>query len=125
MPSLIRGINHSSFTVNDLDKSRDFYGRVLGLESVPRPDFGIPGIWYGCGDLQIHLIGRRHPQEREARLSPGENHLALEVDDTSAVVARLRTEGVEVMELPNSPTGRKQVFCLDPDGNVLEFIGDR
>jgi catechol 2,3-dioxygenase-like lactoylglutathione lyase family enzyme len=38
--------SHVSVTVTDVEKARWFYGQVLGLSELPRPDFGFPGIWY-------------------------------------------------------------------------------
>ena len=35
--------HHSSFAVADLEKSKDFHGRVLGLESIDRPNFKFHG----------------------------------------------------------------------------------
>src|SRR5438105_4496935 len=37
---------HSGVTVRDLERSRRFYGDLLGLKEVDRPDLGFPGAWY-------------------------------------------------------------------------------
>lgn len=49
--------SHVSVAVSDLEKTKAFYGGVLGLPEIPRPDFPFPGVWYGLGgDLQPHVI---------------------------------------------------------------------
>ena len=39
-------LNHVALHVSDLDASRKFYGELLGLEKIKRPDFNFPGEWY-------------------------------------------------------------------------------
>jgi len=119
---------HLSVTVTDLEAARAFYGGLLGLPEVPRPDFpGIPGIWYGIGgNLQLHIIVnqdlRRTAQER-ATFEIRYPHFALYTEDTDAVAEALTQRGAQVNELPASPTGLRQLFVKDPDGNMIEFIG--
>ena len=38
-------LNHVALHVSDLDASRKFYGELLGLEKIKRPDFNFPGEW--------------------------------------------------------------------------------
>ena len=118
---VIRG-HHFSFTVSDLERSQAFYGGVLGLEEVERPDFGIPGVWYGVGETQIHLIGK--PENADTgtpspKLTPIANHSAFQIEDYDAAIARLRDTGVEFVELSREVG---QIFVRDPDGNIIELI---
>ena len=121
---LVRGVNHISFAVRDLDRARGFYEGVLGLESIDRPDFGIPGRWYQAGDTQVHLI--RVPEGVDTgspppSLTPLANHQAFAIEDYRKVLAELQRHGVEVME---TTPENGQLFVRDPDGNMLEFIVD-
>ena len=46
----IRGFAHSALRVDDAERSKAFYEKVLGLKKLTtRPDFGFPGAWYGVG----------------------------------------------------------------------------
>lgn len=47
---------HAGITVRDLARARRFYSDLLGLKEIPRPDLGFPGIWYGIGACQLHLM---------------------------------------------------------------------
>lgn len=118
---LANGVHHLSFTVADLDRSRAFYENVLGLETIPRPDLGIGGVWYGAGDAEIHLIELpgAEPKPVEGGISPLANHNAFAIDDYEKVLAFLKQEGVEVLE---TSAQRGQMWIRDPDGNVLELI---
>lgn len=121
---LVRGVNHISFAVRDLGRSREFYEGVLGLETIERPDFGIPGRWYQAGDSQVHLIevpegvdvGKPPPG-----LSPLANHQAFAIDDYQQTLEELESHGVEVLQ---TTPDNGQLFARDPDGNMLEFIVD-
>ncbi len=119
---ITKRVHHVSFAVADLDRSRRFYGEVLGLPPIPRPDLGLPGEWYRAGDAEIHLIAT--PQGAEVgspptSTTPLANHCAFGIDDYGKVLEHLKSEGLEVVE---TSAERGQMWVRDPDGNVIEFI---
>lgn len=129
-PTIPNGsFRHVSITVSDLEKAHDFYGKTLGLKQAPRPDLGVPGIWYELGgDLQLHILVNtdwpRSPAERDS-FTVCYPHFALYCDDVPRKAAELRRKGLTVHtndDLPESAPFR-QVFVKDPDGNMIEFIG--
>lgn len=116
-------ILHASLLVSGLEASHRFYGGILGLEIDPeRHDTGFPGIWYRLEDgQQIHLLqlpdpdaGRIHPEH-----GGRDRHVALSVSDLDEIASRL-----DSAEIPFtlSRSGRRALFCRDPDGNALEFV---
>ena len=120
---LARRLSHVSFAVRDVERSLRFYRDLLGLQPVPRPDFGFPGAWLAAGDLQVHLIevpagtdvGSPTPV-----LTPIANHTAFVVADHAATIERLRAHGLQVVD--GGAMG--QSWVQDPDGNVIEFIAE-
>jgi catechol 2,3-dioxygenase-like lactoylglutathione lyase family enzyme len=121
-----KSLRHVSLCVSDLAQAKAFYGDVLGLEELPRPDLGIPGAWLSVGgDLQLHLL--ENPERASAgadhRLSIADPHFALWINDVPSLVEELRGKGLQVLE--NKPGGApfQQAFVKDPDGNMVEFIG--
>lgn len=121
------GVHHLSFTVSDLDRSRRFYERVMGFETIPRPDFGVGGVWYGVGNAELHLIelpagARVETAPKPEKITPLANHNAFAIDDYSKVLDYLKSEGVEVLE---TTPENGQMWIRDPDGNVLELIAPR
>ncbi len=67
----IRRLDHAALLVKDVERSRRFYGQVLGMEEVPRPsNFTFPGAWFRKGRAEIHLIGESEPG-RAAQVQPG------------------------------------------------------
>jgi catechol 2,3-dioxygenase-like lactoylglutathione lyase family enzyme len=119
-------INHVAINVTDVDKSREFYEKVIGLKKIPRPKINIPGEWYGVGQNAIHLIGG----ERLKGIDPTGPHIAVEVEDFAATKAALDEMAIEYLDgermLANLPPEAKrmvgqQLWVRDPDGNVIEL----
>src|SRR2546430_8642897 len=49
-------LNHYLIRANNLERTKDFYCKVLGFEVMPRPDFPFPGYWLGVdGKIQVHM----------------------------------------------------------------------
>lgn len=122
---LVECVHHVSFRVRDLQRSRGFYGELLGLDEIPRPDFGVPGVWYVAGGTQIHLIAAPpgdEPGGPRAAISPIANHCAFAIPDYAKTLDALRTRGVEVLE---TTPEQGQMWLLDPDGNVIELVVPR
>ena len=116
-----RRINHVTLAVpaGEHAKVREFYGQVLGLQEVRRPEalgaiYDI--IWYELLDILLH-IDFTPPWTK-----PAENrHIAVEVKDLDIVRAYLKENGVEIREAVPIPD-RKRFYVLDPFGNYFEFV---
>ena len=120
---MITGILHTSFLTSDLAKSRAFYEGVLGLQRDPnRPAMSFEGVWYNVADnQQIHLLLLPNPEVGLQRPAHGgrDRHVALAVSDFANLVEALKLAGIA---FTLSQSGRRALFCRDPDGNALEFI---
>ena len=111
----LSGVHHVSINVHDAEEVGRFYMDVLGLEKLPRPDFGIPGLWLRSGGQEIHLI------QREGHEAPEGQHFAFRVEDLDATVEELEGRGVEVSKVFQIPGGGRQCFIHDPAGNMVEL----
>ncbi len=149
---MIRGLWHVSFTVSNLDRSVEWYTKVLGLEYVrgqvqdneyTRRLVGFPAARLKVAQLRIpnltipvsrhhiELVEYEQPRGVVVPLqtnSPGVGHWAFVVDDINAEVARLKSLGVRFKsESPNLITegvnrGGYTIYFLDPDGITLELM---
>ncbi|MGD2119500.1 MAG: VOC family protein [Chromatiales bacterium] len=118
----IRDFHHASLIVSSTDKALQFYVGLLGLQQDEnRPDLGYPGAWLQVGAQQIHLLELPNPDPLENRPQHGgrDRHLAFHVADLDALAGKLDAAGVVYSF---SKSGRKALFCRDPDANALEFI---
>jgi catechol 2,3-dioxygenase-like lactoylglutathione lyase family enzyme len=128
-PIRVKHIDHVTIVVKDLDRSRKFYVEVLGMDEVPRPGFGFPGLWFQAGPTQVHLIGE-HDATGPAGVRPPENcsisrtqHFAFEVDDARDAHARLTDLGIRLAAGPKQrPDGPTQIYVQDPDGHLVELF---
>lgn len=122
MSALISRLHHASLIVADTASSLAFYRDLLGLAVEPsRPDLGYPGAWLNIGDQQIHLLELPNPDAVDGRPTHGgrDRHIAFNVDALDELAQRLESAGIGYTK---SKSGRRALFCRDPDGNALEFI---
>lgn len=122
--ALIAGLHHVSLIVADTETSLRFYRDLLGLPVSPeRPNMAFPGAWLELGAQQIHLLELPNPDAVTGRPAHGgrDRHLALLVQDLDALVERLDAAGIGYTL---SRSGRRALFCRDPDGNAIELIGE-
>jgi len=121
--AVILKLHHASLIVHNLDVALSFYQGVLGLEvDAERPDLGYPGVWLVLpGEQQIHLMVLDNPDKNSKRPEHGgrDHHIAFSVSSIEDISTSL-----EALKMPftKSKSGRKALFCRDPDGNALEFI---
>jgi len=116
-------IHHVSIAVTDVEKAKHFYGDVLGLQEIERPNFDFEGAWYKVGNQQIHLIAFPTAQTLRGttKLSSREGHFALRVADYDKTFRHLTSKGIEILDKRKSKSGFAQIFCADPDGNLIEL----
>jgi catechol 2,3-dioxygenase-like lactoylglutathione lyase family enzyme len=116
-----RRLNHVTIAVpaGEHDKVRAFYGGVLGLKEIHRPDalgsvYDL--IWFQCLDFLIHI------DFTPPWFKPAENrHVALEVKELKTVRAYLESKNAEIREAVVIPD-RERFYVLDPFGNYFELI---
>lgn len=120
-------LHHVSLTVTNLEKARDFYSNILCLNEIERPNFDFPGAWYAIGNQQLHLINLPESQtiRKDKSISSREGHFALRVENYYDTLNWLSINNVTVLEKPDSVSGFAQIFCADPDGNLIELNVDQ
>lgn len=129
----INVLHHVSLTVTDLDRSKQFYRDILGLEEIERPPFNFPGAWFGIGDGQhLHLIVHTAPTLRgDKPIDSRDNHFAVRVGSYHEAVAFLRSKGFSehaagsdpnrMILSPHATAGFPQIYILDPDHHIIEI----
>ncbi|MCU0492962.1 MAG: VOC family protein [Chloroflexaceae bacterium] len=129
----VLGMDHVGLIVADVERSKQFYGTVLGIDEVPRPaSFTFPGAWFRRGRAEFHLIGEGEAGRagqvvasyRADEMQRGyATHIALEVADIEAAQAHLAAQGVPLVGGPQQRgDGVTQLYILDPDGYIIELF---
>lgn len=118
----IIALNHVSLLVKDTARALEFYQGLLGLElDESRPQMTFPGAWLVVGAAQIHLleISLAATQAELPEHGGRDRHVALDVVDLGAIEVAL-----QAADIPYTPSrsGRRALFCRDPDGNAVELV---
>jgi len=134
---VIEALHHVSLVVSDLERSRQFYREILGLNEIERPPFPFPGAWFNLGaNQQLHLIVHTNPTFRVGKPLDGRDlHFAVRVANYHRAVEFLRGKGYgeepggdefRIMRLqPHATAGFPQIYILDPDRHVIEINAER
>jgi catechol 2,3-dioxygenase-like lactoylglutathione lyase family enzyme len=99
------------------ERARDFYGGVLGLQEIEKPEAvrANGGVWFATGVGQLHI-------GLEDAFSPARKaHPAFAVDDLETLRADIESAGVQVHEADPIP-GVSRFHVFDPFGNRLELM---
>jgi catechol 2,3-dioxygenase-like lactoylglutathione lyase family enzyme len=96
--------------------ARAFYGELLGLEELPKPEplRARGGCWFRAGGQELH-VGVEDPFAPARKAHPG-----LVVVGLEELAARLRAAGAEVTYDETIP-GVRRFYTADPFGNRLEL----
>jgi catechol 2,3-dioxygenase-like lactoylglutathione lyase family enzyme len=113
------GIHHVQLAMPDGedDVAVHFYGEVLGLQRVPKPDELSPrgGVWFRSGTLEVHL-------GVEDGFQPAvKAHPAFLVAGLDALRERIESNGYKVSDTVQI-SGFERIYVRDPFGNRLELI---
>jgi catechol 2,3-dioxygenase-like lactoylglutathione lyase family enzyme len=123
MPIAVDRIDHLVLTVFDVDRTLEFYRRVLGMEPITFAG-GRRGLAFGRQKLNLHQAGREF-EPKALKPTPGAIDLCFATETPlEEVVAHLRACGVVIAEGPVRKTGAlgpmMSVYFRDPDGNLVE-----
>ena len=128
---------HCLVVTDDMDRTRDWYCAVLGMEEGPHPDFGFPVYWLylngrdvvhigpsadRAGDNQKAYLGRT--SQNSGAGTGAIDHIAFRATGLKTTMAHLRSRGVEFSERRAGSEALYQLFMLDPNGIKIELNFD-
>lgn len=129
-------LHHVLVATRDLERSRSFYRDVLELREIARPPFAFPGAWFQFGGGQhLHIaVHDKATMRDEKMLDTTDVHFALGMSSYVKTTSWLRSKGFDeglpesdphrMVLRPGSIVGRPQIYIMDPDHNIIEFICD-
>jgi len=121
---------HTMIRVLDLDKSVDFYTRLLGMKvlrkrDVPAGKYSLAFVGYGDErSSSVIELTYNWDQKEPYQLGSAFGHLAIGVKDIYGVCEKLKGEGVKIPRPPGPVQHGTTViaFIEDPDGYKIELI---
>jgi extradiol dioxygenase family protein len=98
-------------------EARRFYGEMLGLAEIPKPEAlqARGGVWFQAGQHQLH-IGIQDDHEGALKAHP-----AFHVENVMLLKLHLKDLGVTVIDDTSLPDATR-FYAIDPFGNRLEFL---
>jgi len=125
-------ILHTMLRVGDLQRSIDFYTKVMGMQllrSTDRPEQKYSLAFVGYGDEREHAVLELTYNYGIEKYDLGGafGHIAIAVDDAYAACDRIRAAGGNVTREAGPVKGGTTViaFVTDPDGYKIELIQTR
>ena len=120
----VDALQHINLRSADVERSREFYVDVIGLEVGPRPPIASVGYWLYLGTVPvIHLV--QQSAEAASRSGSGAvDHVAFHGVDFEGTRGRFRASGIAFHEAVIPRDGTRQLFVHDPDGIKIELNFD-
>ena len=130
----LKHIEHFLVAADDLDATRDWYARVLGMTPGPHPDFGFPVHWMyvngvdivhigpsakQAGDIQRKYLGRTSQDSGSG--TGALDHIAFRASGLRAMLEHLKRERVPFSQRRANGQALFQLFLYDPNGIKIEL----
>lgn len=128
----IAGLHHAMLTVCDLDRSSNFYGGVMGLETFRTiPDDGVAGakVIFSLPDGNYFGIVQhaRGDESRFDEMRTGLDHISFTVtaEELPAWQKRFGAAGISSSEPAPAASGEMVIIVRDPDNIQVQIFGRR
>jgi methylmalonyl-CoA epimerase len=132
---VVSGVHHVGVAVDDLDAAIERWALLFAATLEHRqavPDQGVEAASLRVGADRVELLAPLGPDTPVGRFlerrGPGMHHVAFQVDDVAVELARLRRDGVRLIdEEPRHGLFGLQVAFVHPeatDGVLAEFVAD-
>ena len=123
---------HTMIRVGNLDRSIDFYTKILGMNLLRKKDypegkFTLAFLGYGPENTHSVLELTHNWDTDQYDLGNGFGHIAIEVDDVYAACDHIKKLGGTITREPGPMKHGNTViaFVADPDGYKIELLGKR
>jgi|SRR5919108_3482434 catechol 2,3-dioxygenase-like lactoylglutathione lyase family enzyme len=119
----IDAIDHIVLTVKDIDKTCEFYSKVMGMDAVTFGK-GRKALSFGSQKINLQLLGRESALRAE-KPTPGSADVCFTTSmSLTDVIAHLEHCGVKPIGGPVARNGARgpmmSVYFRDPDMNLVE-----
>ena len=121
-------VNHIAVHVSNLDSSKEFYQKIVGLEEIEEPFKDGLHAWYNIGGgAALHIIEAPNIPTQISKV----NHLCFSIEDMDTFIKTLEDTDYPFESWPGEKgkitvrvDGIRQIYIQDPDGLWLEINDD-
>lgn len=122
-------ILHTMLRVGNLQRSIDFYTKVMGMQLLrttdrPEQQYSLAFVGYGRNPEHAEIELTYNYGVERYELGTAYGHIAIEVPDAYAACEKIRAHGGQITREPGPVKGGSTViaFVTDPDGYKIELI---
>jgi catechol 2,3-dioxygenase-like lactoylglutathione lyase family enzyme len=117
MVGRIHAIHHVNFPTTDVERTKEWYGKVFGLKHVDLSKMSDTNVLImTAGDFDIHFT----PIAEKRRMDPF--HFAVEIENWDEMLAHLKSIGVRFTKPFYRPQNDSTLsYIRDPDGTLVEL----
>ena len=132
----VKGVHHLGLPVNNLERAKNFYTEVLGMQCAKVDEdietgslykeamghYPLTARLFMQNGAELVLFQRPKPIER-GDFDDGTSHLFLELakEDFTTAVADLKKAGVKIMYEEHVRESGRSAYFFDPEGNYLQI----
>ncbi len=126
-------LEHYTIRSADMEATRDFYCKAIGLKVGKRPPLAFPGYWLYCGDTPVvHLVPLADPKAIRGmvkvppRTGDGSGGaagapVAFSAQNAPPMRRRFKANSIAFDERVQPGSGLVQMFLDDPNGVTVEI----
>jgi len=129
-------IEHIGIAVKDIEKSNELFSVLFNKPAYKMEEVESEGVktsFFQVGESKIELLQATNPNSAIAKFidkkGEGMHHIAFEVDNIEAEIARLKKEGFTLIhDVPKFGADHKKIAFLHPkstNGVLVELCQDR
>jgi lactoylglutathione lyase len=118
-------INHTAIFVKNLKATKDFYAKIIGLDTIPEPFHDGKHAWFSMGvpGIALHVIEGASEKKEYYK----NQHTCFSMSSVEAFTAVLKKNNIAFEDLKGNKNvfstrvdGIKQLWLQDPDGYWIE-----
>jgi len=123
--TMVKKLLHTRYRVSDLDRTLDFYTKVLGLEIIRRSKSprGSELVFLKAPGSEEEIEICKFNESGPVQVGPDLTHLAFEVDDLEAFARHSAALGYPLSDGPTKTSSGSIIAFIDaPEGYEVELI---
>jgi catechol 2,3-dioxygenase-like lactoylglutathione lyase family enzyme len=119
----IKGMRHIALKVTDVERSKSFYQKLMGMDVVWEPDPQNVYLSSGCDNLALHEISDNFAAAAMERQLDHLGFVIETVERVKELEEEFRRQGVKIVHpFKIHRDGSASFYCADPDGIVIQML---
>ena len=116
-------MRHIALKVRDMNRSKEFYQRLLGMDIVWEPDAQNVYLSSGCDNLALHKVSDPYAAHFAEQQLDHLGFIVETIERVKELEEEFRAQGVRILQpFKVHRDGSASFYCADPDGIVIQML---